>query len=292
MKRIEILGKTIGKIYVKEYVGGHNTKYICVCPCGEEYVAASNSIRAKKTDCGCGAVTGIHKKPFKVGDMYKGSKILEIGKIYGKKTFYTFKCAKCGGNSGRVHAGFLKFPLCKECLKREMAENTKEKRSTEFSGKTVNGIKILDISGQGEDGAYCVAAICPVCGEEFETKLSRIKSGIGSCDKCAEKNLEAGKKIVKDAAVEGTCIIQITNRALNRNSTTGHKGVSLLPSGKYRAYIYFKRKQYYLGLYESVEDAAEARAKAEKEIYGNFLKWYEETYPDQWEKINRKNKVF
>ena len=29
--------------------------------------------------------------------------------------------------------------------------------------------------------------------------------------------------------------------------------------GKYRAYVNFKRKQYYLGLYEKIDDALKAR---------------------------------
>lgn len=167
MRKIEILGETIGKIYVKKYVGGRNSIYTCVCPCGEEFEASSHSIRLKRTDCGCGAITGVHKKPFKVGDIYKGSKILEVGKIYEKQTFYTFKCAKCGKKSHKVHAKFLHSPICKDCLKKEVAEQKKEKIRVEFSGKTVNGIKIIDVSGQGKDSSFLVTAICPVCGGEI-----------------------------------------------------------------------------------------------------------------------------
>lgn len=290
MKKIELLEKTIGKIYVKEYVGGRDSKYICVCPCGEEFEATSHSIRAKTTDCGCGAVTGVCKKPFKVGDVYHGSEILDVGKIYNGQTLYTFKCAKCGRKNHRVHTRFLQFPICKDCLKKELTEQKKEKIRAEFSGKPINGIKIIDVSGQGKDSSFLVTAICPVCGEEFETRLARIKAGIGSCDKCGEKNLKIGHQIARDSAVKGTSVICIKpDRALNRNSTTGHKGVSI-SCGKYRAYINFKRKQYHLGLYDSIEDAVAARNAAEKAIYGNFLKWYAEAYPEQWEKLNSPNK--
>lgn len=289
MRKIEILGKTIGKIYVKEYIGGRESKYICICPCGEEFQAASRAIREQRTDCGCGAVTGIHKKPFKVGDIYCGCKIIEVSRAYEKQTCYTFICPICGKKSKRVHSQFLKFPLCIDCLKKEMSAKKKEKAHEEFAGKIINGIKVLDISGQDEMGSFLSTAICPICGEKFETRLSRIKSGIGSCDKCAEKNLEIGHYISKAAAVDGTSVICIkSGRSLNKNNSTGHNGVSRNNSGKYRAYINFKRRQYHLGLYDSIEDAVSARKAAEKEIYGNFLEWYAKEYPDQWEKINKK----
>lgn len=59
--------------------------------------------------------------------------------------------------------------------------------------------------------------------------------------------------------------------------------------GKYRAYVNFKRKQYYLGLYEKIDDALKARKSAEENIYGN-LKWYQDTYPEEWKKIKMKTK--
>lgn len=291
MRKIEILGKTIGKIYVKDYIDGHNSKYLCVCPCGEEFQASSYAIRKKRTDCGCGAVTGIHKKPFKVGDIYCGCRITDVSKAYEKQTCYTFICSKCGEKSKRVHSDFLKFPLCQDCLKKEISAKKREKAHAEFAGKTINGIKVLGVSGQDKYGAFLVSAICPVCGKEFETRISRIKLGIASCDRCGEKGLDIGREIAKSAAVDGTSVLCIQpDRALNRNNTTGHTGVSLYANGKYRAYINFKRKQYHLGMYDTLEQATAARKQAEKEIYGNFLDWYAREYPEQWEKINRPKK--
>ena len=57
---------------------------------------------------------------------------------------------------------------------------------------------------------------------------------------------------------------------------------------KYRAYINFQHKQYHLGSYEKLEDAIRARKVAEEKIYGTFLNWYAETYPENWGKLNKK----
>lgn len=58
------------------------------------------------------------------------------------------------------------------------------------------------------------------------------------------------------------------NCSVSKNSTTKVNGVSFMKArGKYRAYIMVNRKQINLGLYTTMEEAAIARAKADKE-YG------------------------
>lgn len=289
MKKIEILGKTIGKIYVKECLGGNPVNYLCVCPCGDTFIATSQRIRTGNTDCGCGIVSGIHNKPFKVGDTYHGSKILNVSKKYGDQTCYIFLC-KCGKESERTHAEFIKKPSCSTCTKSKSDLERDKKIEEQFVGKKINGIEILRLSGRDKKSILYVDAICPICGKEFTTVLSRIKKGIDSCSECARTNLKEGHEISKDACVEGTNVLSIKpDRALNKNSTTGQKGVSRNGDGRYRAYINFKRKQYHLGVYNTLKDAAEARKIAEKNIHGKFLEWYAEKYPEQWERINRKN---
>ena len=107
-----------------------------------------------------------------------------------------------------------------------------------------------------------------------------------------KKNLAKGHEILKIASVGGTSITAIDGRRkINKNSSTGYNGISYMPKiGKYRAYINFQRKQYTLGLHEKIEDAILARKCAEKEIYGNFLGWYANEYPEKWEKLNKTRK--
>ena len=40
----------------------------------------------------------------------------------------------------------------------------------------------------------------------------------------------------------------------------------------------FKKKCYYLGGYDSLDDAAKVRAAAEEKVFGDFVKWYGENY--------------
>lgn len=57
------------------------------------------------------------------------------------------------------------------------------------------------------------------------------------------------------------------NTSKSRNNTSGVTGVRILPSGKYNAYITVNRKQIGLGSYATIEEAVDARKKAETD-YG------------------------
>lgn len=49
-----------------------------------------------------------------------------------------------------------------------------------------------------------------------------------------------------------------------------------MANGKCGAYITFQKKAYWLGTFDYVSDAAEARCEAQKHLYSDFLKWFEE----------------
>lgn len=116
-----------------------------------------------------------------------------------------------------------------------------------------------------------------------------------SCGCLREENwkksgIELGKK-AKEYCVNGTSAAAMVANTPTTN-TSGYKGVCWhKKAGKWRAQIKFKGKQYHLGLYEDIELAAEARKEAEKRLFGNFLEWYAQEYPEQWERLNkRRNK--
>ena len=90
--------------------------------------------------------------------------------------------------------------------------------------------------------------------------------------------------------VDGTSIDALKSRKIPSNNTTGVKGVYLV-KGRYLAKIVFQHRQYFLGTYASVEEAAEARKKAEEaingEVIGFYEKWSEKAAADPvWAKEN------
>lgn len=127
---------------------------------------------------------------------------------------------------------------------------------------------------------------CLKCNKVVSISLTKIKAGQAKeCVNCARENLKLGSDLVKISAVDGTSVLSLRKTKNNKNNTSGYNGVNLCKSGRYRANITFKRKQYHLGMYDTPEQAYEARKEAEKQIYGDFLKWYQDTYPERWNKI-------
>ena len=55
-------------------------------------------------------------------------------------------------------------------------------------------------------------------------------------------------------------------------SNTGVRGVSRKKDGKFQAYLSFRRKAIWLGLFDTLDEAVEARKAAAKEIYGEFAR--------------------
>lgn len=60
------------------------------------------------------------------------------------------------------------------------------------------------------------------------------------------------------------------NTTVSKNSKLGVLGVSLTPEGKYKARIMVNRKEIRLGHYETLEEAIEARRKAELMYFGKY----------------------
>lgn len=46
----------------------------------------------------------------------------------------------------------------------------------------------------------------------------------------------------------------------------------------------------FLSCYYNIEDAAAVRKEAEDALFGNFLEWFQEVYPERWEKFNNNKK--
>ena len=74
--------------------------------------------------------------------------------------------------------------------------------------------------------------------------------------------------------VNGTSLDMIRSKKIPNDNTTGYRGVYLI-KGKYVAKIVFQKKAYYLGVYDNIEEAAEARKEAEELLFDGATAHYE-----------------
>ena len=110
------------------------------------------------------------------------------------------------------------------------------------------------------------------CGSEVDYSYNDLVYGrLKSCG-CLKREQE--QKLVEYLTlVDGTSMDQIKSKKLRADNTTGYKGVYFI-QGKYIAKIVFQKKAYYLGRYNTAEEAAEVRRIAEAELFDGAAEFY------------------
>jgi len=110
---------------------------------------------------------------------------------------------------------------------------------------------------------------------------------------CGCMRVEAGMKNIpalqeSRPLIDGTDVRMISDMTVRSDNKTGVRGVSWDKNRQcYRAMITFKGKSYYLGRFSDLEKAKEIRLIAEEKMFGEFLDWYYEEFPERLPKRNR-----
>lgn len=127
------------------------------------------------------------------------------------------------------------------------------------------------------------------CGNEVDVPYNNlVHCNMKSCG-CRKKAHD--KKLGSFLThIDGTSVDMIKSKKVPSDNTTGYRGVYLI-KGKYVAKIVFQKKAYYLGTYESIEQAAEARKEAEELLFDGvaafYPKWEQKAAEDpEWAKNN------
>lgn len=149
----------------------------------------------------------------------------------------------------------------------------------DISGQKIGMITVIKYSHSDKNGHAYFLCRCE-CGIECTIASSNLLSGrVRSCGCIGKSNRQAARKKTHEESVEtGTNIGKIKSTKPHKsNKTTGIRGVCYIKSqGMYKAYITFQKKKYVLKTSPDIEKCIEARKQAEKEVFGNFLEWYEE----------------
>ena len=143
----------------------------------------------------------------------------------------------------------------------------------DLTGKTFNNLTVIG-EAYREKGYVFWNCECTCGGKKIIRTNSLKKSKTKSCG-CLirEKAREAVTERLLPAAIfEGSnlCIMYE-----NAHSNSGVKGVSYSKKlGKYVAYITAKKKRYYLGTFETLDDATKARKQAEDKYHRPIIERY------------------
>ena len=148
----------------------------------------------------------------------------------------------------------------------------------DLSGADYPAFRVLRRLGEYLGGNTIWLCICKVCGKECEIEQRRLNK-YKSCGCLRDKGSKVGREYrMNELNYGGTNISMISpDRRLNKNSTTGHRGVSRMSDGQYRAYITYRWRQINLGVYRNLADAVAARKRGEEKYFAPILEEFEES---------------
>ena len=246
-------------------------KYLCRCDCGTvRYVLERSLQYGGSQSCGC-----LRKEL-----AYQANAYNLLGQTFGDLRVV-------GKSRKRTKMGPYWTCLCNcgytcEATASELVSG----RKTHCGCKSVKNYATSDITGRrfgrltaqystkkrDAKGFVIWHCLCD-CGNEVDVSYnSLVYCNQISCGcKKKEHDKALGGFLIH---VDGTSIDALKSSKIPSNNTTGVKGVYLV-KGRYLAKIVFQHRQYFLGTYASVEEAAEARKKAEEAIRGEVIGFYE-----------------
>lgn len=246
------------------------TVWLCKCDCGGEILLDTRYLqRGTVTDCGC-------QKKVKPGT--KDITRLRFGKLVCLEQTdqrvrgdIAWRCQCDCGNEVFVPVRQLTSGYVKSCgclghppLK-------------DFVGKRFSKLIVTEYAGKWA-GMHRWKCLCD-CGNE--TVVGQTLLQTGKTKSCGCLQAETIKDILK--LVDGTSVtkLEAMRKRLLSSNTSGHTGVyQNKKNRKWVAQITFKRKTYYLGAYENIEDAVKARQRGE-EMHDDFLHWYYSEFPQK-----------
>ena len=124
-----------------------------------------------------------------------------------------------------------------------------------------NLVAIEPVQEKHNGRSICWKCRCLLCGKEKLIPANQLTKGVQtSCGCHRSKRLQES-----NGYIDGTCLKNIFSDKIGRNNTSGYKGV-FRKRGKWAASIQYKKKNYYLGSYERLEDAVAARKQAENQV--------------------------
>lgn len=244
----------------------------CRCDCGGEILVNTKRLeRGTVTNCGCvpkqNARNGSQAEDL-TGRVFGRLTVLRRAENKNGRTRWLCRC-ECG-NEKEVSAHELKNGRTRSC---GCMAGRAGRSLADITGRRFGRLVALYPSG-GRDKKGSVYWHCRCdCGSEVDvTENNLVYGSYRSCG-CLKRELQQDitNKLHR---VDGTCLEWLEKRKHRRDNTSGFRGVHRRKNGRYFVAIGFKRKRYYVGLYDSFEEAVQARLEAEKTIHEGFLSSY------------------
>lgn len=270
-----LTGQKFGKLTVLERTDKQQDRYWlyrCRCACGGEILVNTRRLtRGTVTDCGC-----VPKSDSRRGNIAENlagqqfGRLSVISRAENRRGRVAWLCRCSCGQFCVSAAHDLKSGHTKSC---GCMKNQRKKKIVDISGQRFGRLIALYATGQRDSKGSVVWHCRCDCGNETDvTQDALVHGSYRSCGCLRKENCRDIHKYLH--MIDGTCVEWLASRKSRSDNTSGFRGVSLLKNGRYRVQIGFKGKRFYIGTYNSFEEAVQKRLEIERLIHDGFLKAY------------------
>lgn len=202
-----------------------------------------------------------------IGDIVNGFLVLDAF-IKNNVRWYKLKCLECDEVVESRSGSFRKHKAC-SCGGRAKTAH----KIIDMKGQKFGRLTVLEHIGFNNNQALWRCK-CE-CGNEVNVIRGNLRNGqVLSCG-CLKKELDKGiadrvhSQIRQKYLINDTYISSLT-RVVGNNNELGVKGVTRFKN-KFQARITFRKVMYYLGVFNTLQEATVAREIAEDILYKPFL---------------------
>lgn len=268
------IGTKIGRwTVVGEQITAPNgqRKWLCRCDCGtERFVLERSLLYGGSSSCGCfrRERTSQALSPDLTGKQFGELTVLrKMEHTESGAAQWLCRCS-CGAECS-VRGTLLLTGRKTRCSGRAHQKNY---AFSDISGQRFGYLVALHPSRRYDKSGSVIWRCRCDCGKEADISYnSLMHSGQKSCG-CRKKAHEE-KLSTFLTHVAGTSVDMLRSKKIPSDNTTGYKGIYRV-RGKYMAKIVFQKKQYFLGYYEDIMDAVEARKEAEKVLFEDVAEYF------------------
>ena len=251
---------------------GEDNKWLCRCQCGTERLVSDRGLRyGESKSCGCLRRENAREASGHdlVGKVFGDLTVVEKADYQRKNGGIWWRCICACGAEYDVPGTLLVTGRRSHCGGKA---HEKQYARIDITGQRFGDLIALYPTSQRDPKGFVIWHCRCQCGNELDISYnSLLYCNIKSCG-CRKKEHE--KKLHGFLThVDGTSIDAIRSKKVPKDNTTGYKGVYLI-RGKYVAKIVFQKKQYFLGAYDNIHDAAAARVEAEKTLFDEMAEFY------------------
>ncbi|MBQ7922995.1 MAG: transcriptional regulator [Clostridia bacterium] len=277
-KTSDLIGRRFGKLTVLAKTGEQEDRYWtwqCRCDCGKEIIVNTKRLtRGTITDCGCGKRLQISPGPIPedlTGRRYGKLTVTHLAKqLESGKTSWFCQC-DCG-NQCVVTAYSLHYSKRKSCgcLHREAETGN----TVDLTGRIFGRLTVLEsVKPPGKEGTILWRCRC-TCGTEIRVSGDSLTGGLYHSCGCIRQERQENLHDTM-TYVENTCLEVLEHRKSRSDNTSGFRGVSKGPDGKWMVTIGMQNKRYYIGLFRDFDDAVRARLRIEEALHDGFVEAYQ-----------------